>query len=216
LLLACALSSRPHFLFFFCRLPPRPLSPLFPYTALFRSPHRACAPNRRRRRRRALWHRTARWCPTAVAAPPDRAGSPRYRCRTPRSWCPWPSHPGRRRSRRPGSVRRVPRRSPDPASTRCSTPRGPVPARPHRTGTTATLPWQDGGWCSWHDFTLPAQPHGTTWHLAPRAGGYGMGVSIRLIATDLDGTLLTDPTTISPRNLAALDAARAFGMEVVP
>jgi len=43
-----------------------------------------------------------------------------------------------------------------------------------------------------------------------------MGVSIRLIATDLDGTLLTDPTTISPRNLAALDAARAFGMEVVP
>src|SRR5699024_675996 len=172
--------------------------------------------NRRRRRRRALWHRTARWCPTAVAAPPDRAGSPRYRCRTPRSWCPWPSHPGRRRSRRPGSVRRVPRRSPDPASTRWSTPRGPVPGRPHRTGTTATLPWQEGRWCSWHDFTHPAQPHGTTWHLAPRAGGYGMGVSIRLIATDLDGTLLTDPTTISPRNLAALDAARAFGMEVVP
>ena len=30
-----------------------------------------------------------------------------------------------------------------------------------------------------------------------------MGVSIRLIATDLDGTLLADPTTISPRNLAA-------------
>lgn len=43
-----------------------------------------------------------------------------------------------------------------------------------------------------------------------------MGVTIRLIATDLDGTLLADPTTISARNLAALDAARAFGLEVVP
>lgn len=50
----------------------------------------------------------------------------------------------------------------------------------------------------------------------PRGAGYGAGVSIRLIATDLDGTLLSDPTTISARNRAALDAARAFGIEVVP
>ena len=41
-------------------------------------------------------------------------------------------------------------------------------------------------------------------------------MSIRLIATDLDGTLLRDPTTISARNRAALDAARAAGIEVVP
>lgn len=41
-------------------------------------------------------------------------------------------------------------------------------------------------------------------------------MTIRLIATDLDGTLLADPTTISERNRAALDAARAFGIEVVP
>ena len=41
-------------------------------------------------------------------------------------------------------------------------------------------------------------------------------MTIRLIATDLDGTLLADPTTISERNRAALDAARAMGMEVVP
>lgn len=41
-------------------------------------------------------------------------------------------------------------------------------------------------------------------------------MSIRLIATDLDGTLLRGPTTISDRNRAALDAARAFGIEVVP
>ncbi|WP_022917415.1 HAD family hydrolase [Ruania albidiflava] len=41
-------------------------------------------------------------------------------------------------------------------------------------------------------------------------------MTIRLIATDLDGTLLADPTTISERNRAALDAARAMGVEVVP
>lgn len=41
-------------------------------------------------------------------------------------------------------------------------------------------------------------------------------VTIRLIATDLDGTLLADPTSISERNRAALDAARAMGIEVVP
>ncbi len=46
--------------------------------------------------------------------------------------------------------------------------------------------------------------------------GYRAGVTIRLIATDLDGTLLADPTSISARNRAALDAARAFGIEVVP
>src|SRR5699024_9044100 len=46
--------------------------------------------------------------------------------------------------------------------------------------------------------------------------GYGAVVTIRLIATDLDGTLLADPTSISERNRAALDAARAMGIEVVP
>ncbi len=43
---------------------------------------------------------------------------------------------------------------------------------------------------------------------------------IRLIATDIDGTLLTSssagPRTISPRTLAALDAARSAGVLVVP
>src|SRR5699024_2141450 len=126
------------------------------------------------------------------------------------------SRPRRRRSTRQGSGPRVPRRSPDPASTRCRTPHGPAPGRLRRIGTTATLPWREGRWGSWHDFTHSRALHRTTWPRALPAGGYGMGVSIRLIATDLDGTLLADPTTISPRNLAALDAARAFGMEVVP
>ncbi|WP_293909838.1 HAD family hydrolase [Deinococcus sp.] len=39
---------------------------------------------------------------------------------------------------------------------------------------------------------------------------------IRLIATDLDGTLLNSAGKISPRNRRALDAARAAGIEVVP
>ncbi|WP_407538668.1 HAD family hydrolase [Deinococcus radiomollis] len=39
---------------------------------------------------------------------------------------------------------------------------------------------------------------------------------IRLIATDLDGTLLHSDRTVSPRTRAALDAARAAGIEVVP
>ena len=39
---------------------------------------------------------------------------------------------------------------------------------------------------------------------------------IRLIATDLDGTLLHSDHTVSPRTRAALDAARAAGIEVVP
>ncbi len=39
---------------------------------------------------------------------------------------------------------------------------------------------------------------------------------IRLIATDLDGTLLRSDRTVSRRTRAALDAARAAGIEVVP
>lgn len=40
--------------------------------------------------------------------------------------------------------------------------------------------------------------------------------SIRLIATDLDGTLLNSDAQVSPRTRAALDAARAAGIPVVP
>jgi Cof subfamily protein (haloacid dehalogenase superfamily) len=39
---------------------------------------------------------------------------------------------------------------------------------------------------------------------------------LRLVATDLDGTLLRDDHTVSPRTRAALDAARAAGVHVVP
>lgn len=39
---------------------------------------------------------------------------------------------------------------------------------------------------------------------------------IRLVATDLDGTLLRDDLSVSPRTRAALDAARAAGIHVVP
>ena len=39
---------------------------------------------------------------------------------------------------------------------------------------------------------------------------------IRLIATDLDGTLLRSDLSVSPRTRAALDAARAAGLHVVP
>jgi hydroxymethylpyrimidine pyrophosphatase-like HAD family hydrolase len=38
---------------------------------------------------------------------------------------------------------------------------------------------------------------------------------IRLIAVDMDGTLLNDHGQVSPRNLAALQAARAAGVEIV-
>lgn len=38
----------------------------------------------------------------------------------------------------------------------------------------------------------------------------------RLVATDLDGTLLRDDRTVSPRTRAALDAARDAGVLVVP
>lgn len=43
-----------------------------------------------------------------------------------------------------------------------------------------------------------------------------MGNSIRLVALDLDGTLLNSKKLISPRNLAALERARAQGVLVVP
>ncbi|MGF3056302.1 Cof-type HAD-IIB family hydrolase [Microbacterium sp. YY-01] len=43
-----------------------------------------------------------------------------------------------------------------------------------------------------------------------------MASSVRLIATDLDGTLLTSGTQVSPRTRQALDAARAAGILVVP
>ncbi|UJP09824.1 Cof-type HAD-IIB family hydrolase [Microbacterium sp. KUDC0406] len=39
---------------------------------------------------------------------------------------------------------------------------------------------------------------------------------IRLIATDLDGTLLNEAGTVSPRTRTALDAARAAGIRTVP
>lgn len=39
---------------------------------------------------------------------------------------------------------------------------------------------------------------------------------LRLIATDLDGTLLNSSSAVSPRTRAALDAARARGIHVVP
>ncbi|RBO72237.1 HAD family hydrolase, partial [Microbacterium sp. H6] len=39
---------------------------------------------------------------------------------------------------------------------------------------------------------------------------------VRLIATDLDGTLLDSSSAVTPRTRAALDAARARGIHVVP
>ena len=41
-------------------------------------------------------------------------------------------------------------------------------------------------------------------------------MTIRLIATDLDGTLLDSSPAVTPRTRAALDAARARGIHVVP
>lgn len=41
-------------------------------------------------------------------------------------------------------------------------------------------------------------------------------MAVRLIATDLDGTLLTSSAQVSPRTRAALDAARDRGIHVVP
>lgn len=43
-----------------------------------------------------------------------------------------------------------------------------------------------------------------------------MRAGIRLVATDLDGTLLRDDLSVSRRSRAALDAARAAGVAVVP
>lgn len=40
-------------------------------------------------------------------------------------------------------------------------------------------------------------------------------MTIKLIATDMDGTLLTDQKEISPAALAAIAAARAKGVKVV-
>ena len=39
---------------------------------------------------------------------------------------------------------------------------------------------------------------------------------LRLIASDLDGTLLRNDLSVSPRTRRALDAARAAGIHVVP
>lgn len=41
-------------------------------------------------------------------------------------------------------------------------------------------------------------------------------MTVRLIATDLDGTLLDSRSSVSPRTRRALDAARARGIHVVP
>ena len=41
-------------------------------------------------------------------------------------------------------------------------------------------------------------------------------MSVRLIATDLDGTLLDSTSSVTPRTRSALDAARARGIHVVP
>lgn len=41
-------------------------------------------------------------------------------------------------------------------------------------------------------------------------------MTLRLIATDLDGTLLNSASAVSPRTREALDAARARGIHVVP
>ena len=41
-------------------------------------------------------------------------------------------------------------------------------------------------------------------------------MTLRLIATDLDGTLLTSASEVSVRTRAVLDAARARGIHVVP
>ena len=40
--------------------------------------------------------------------------------------------------------------------------------------------------------------------------------AIRLIAVDLDGTLLNDQKEMTPRTRAALEAASAQGVEIVP
>ncbi|HTN55775.1 MAG TPA: Cof-type HAD-IIB family hydrolase [Microbacterium sp.] len=45
---------------------------------------------------------------------------------------------------------------------------------------------------------------------------HGPGRRVRLIATDLDGTLLDDAGRVSPRTRAALDAARDAGIPTVP
>lgn len=49
----------------------------------------------------------------------------------------------------------------------------------------------------------------------PRASAAAPGPLPRLVATDLDGTLLRDDHTVSPRTVAALEAAEAAGIEVV-
>ena len=41
-------------------------------------------------------------------------------------------------------------------------------------------------------------------------------MALRLIATDLDGTLLDSTASVSRRTRAALDVARARGIHVVP
>ncbi|MFI5684599.1 HAD hydrolase family protein [Streptomyces sp. NPDC051636] len=56
----------------------------------------------------------------------------------------------------------------------------------------------------------PASPQLST---SPEPGG-SPGVPPRLIATDLDGTLLRDDKSVSPRTVAALAAAEEAGIEV--
>lgn len=55
---------------------------------------------------------------------------------------------------------------------------------------------------------------------APRTPSYPSltpaSMPIRLVATDIDGTLLRDDLSVSPRTRDALDAARAAGIQVVP
>src|SRR5215469_7045435 len=51
--------------------------------------------------------------------------------------------------------------------------------------------------------------------VASSTGPSQRAIAPRLIAVDMDGTLLGDTGQVSPRNLAALLAAHAAGVEVV-